>query len=218
MPLPPDITIVLLGIISGFSSSAPLGPINFWITDRVISRKDQGVRWFITGVILADLGHALAASWGYLLLLSQSAWGTGLHWIGGLLLLTIGLKSLGSSFTEASSISEKRENITQTSTTQCRELALGFLMCAINPAFLVFWVTVFDLLQVRLGISLTKTQLGIFLTSLGFGDFLWFVLLIRLSQKGRDMATPRAISLIRRTIALSFIVIGLGTLAIQAKT
>lgn len=181
-----------------------------------MSRKDQGVGWFITGVILADLGHALAASWGYLLLLRQSPWGTGLQWFGGLLLLTIGLKSFRSSFTQTSSISDKRDNVIHSSPIQYREFVLGFLMCAINPAFLVFWVTVFDLMQVRLGINLTMTELGIFLTSLSFGDLLWFFLLIKLSQRGRDMATPKAISLIRRTIALSFIVIGLGTLAIQA--
>jgi threonine/homoserine/homoserine lactone efflux protein len=210
--------IALLGMVSGFSSSAPLGPINFWITGSVISRKDQGVRWFIMGVILADLGHALAASWGYLLLLRQSPWGTSLHWFSGLLLLIIGLKSFRSSSNQATSVPDKGENVTHSSPTQYREFLLGFLMCAINPAFLVFWVTVFDLMQVRLGINLTKTQLGIFLTSLSLGDLLWFILLIKLSQRGRDMATPRAISLIRRTIALSFIVIGLATLAIQAKT
>jgi threonine/homoserine/homoserine lactone efflux protein len=209
--------IVLIGVVSGFSSSAPLGPINFWITDSVISRKDQAVRWFITGVILADLGHALAASWGYSLLLGQSPWGSILHWFGGLLLLTIGLKSIRSSFTQPPLVPDTGPKAIHAASTRFRQFLLGFLMCAINPAFLVFWVTVLDLMHVRLGINLTKAQIGIFLTSLSLGDLLWFFLLVRLSQRGRDLATPKTIYLIRRAIALSFIALGLGTLAIQAK-
>jgi len=213
--MPTAIMIVFVGIASGFCSSAPLGPINFWVTDSIMRHKELMIRWFIAGVIVADVGHAIAAAWSYMTLIRHTAWIENLPILGSLLLLTIGVQSLRSSWRDDASPLKVELRKRAPAESPRRHLVLGFLMGALNPAFLAFWVTVTDLLRERFGIVLSSTHLLLFLLSIGLGDILWFSFLIFLSKRGRDLATPKLLCIIRRGIALGFIAIGLSTLVLE---
>ena len=213
--MPTAIMIVIVGIASGFCSSAPLGPINFWVTDSIMRHKELMIRWFIAGVIVADVGHAIGAVWGYMTLLRHKTWIEDLPIVGGLLLLTIGVQSLRSSWGDEPSPLKVKLGERAPAESPRRQLALGFLMCALNPAFLAFWVTVIGLLRERFGIVLSSTHFLLFLFSIGLGDILWFSFLIFLSKRGRDLATPKLLRIIRQGIALAFIAIGLSTLVLE---
>lgn len=197
--------IALAGMAGGFCSSAPLGAINLWITDAVLDREERHLRWFIIGVVLADMTHAALASWGYHTYLQESGFAAGLGILGGAFLVVLGALGLARRKAPAEGSADKR---VRASHRPVQGFLLGAFMCGANPAFLVFWVFAITLVERHLNVLVSGLALAWFLAGLALGDTTWFLLLLAVVRRGREAVTPKALAPVRVAIATVFLVIG----------
>ena len=194
--------ILAAACISGFCSSAPLGAINLWVTDRVLERRQLGLAWFLFGVIAMDCVHASLAAWGYHAFVDEGPVARWLSVAGGAFLIVLGSLSL---------LKRARAATSTPATTVRRPLSnflLGVFMCGANPAFLVFWVFAINQVEHHLQTIILDWRLGIFLLGVAAGDAAWFRVLLHLVRKGRDSVRPRVLASVRMTIAEAFVLVG----------
>ena len=197
-----EFLVLIAGIIGGICSSAPFGIINLWITNAVLTKNEQKVFWFIGGVILADGAHAAMATWGYHEFLQKSGFERWIGIFGGLFVIAMGALGLKNA--------KPPEPEIQTSMSRkAHEFTLGLMMCGLNPGFLVFWMFVIDQIESKISHQIEGLSLVNFLLGLVLGDLIWFSFIIGLAKKGRDHVHPRMLQLIRVSIALLFIIVGL---------
>jgi len=196
------IVMLLAGLLGGLLSSAPLGVINLWITDKALAGTSRGLWWFIAGVVCADMAYAGVAAWGYHTFLQGSqAWPI-LEIVGGLLLVGLGVLNLRKK-------TEKPKREAMLGLTPWRDFAFGAFMCGSNPAFLMFWVFLVGEVETRLGLFPDELGTALFVVGTGVGDLLWFRLLLWLVNRGKRTAmAPRILAPARLVIACVFVVAG----------
>ena len=81
-------------------------------------------------------------------------------------------------------------------------------MCGSNPAFLMFWLLVFQELPKRTGVSPDFPGVMSFLAGVAIGDALWFSLVIWLARFGMSRLGDRILWSIRLVVSLVFISVG----------
>ena len=57
--------ISLLGLVAGFISATPPGPINLLLANSIFAGRSESHRYFLGGVLLADAAFATLACLGY---------------------------------------------------------------------------------------------------------------------------------------------------------
>lgn len=197
------LTILIAALIGGFCSSAPLGAINLWVSDKILASRETRLRWFLTGVIAMDCVHASLAAWGYHAFFDEGPVARWLSVLGGAFLIVLGSLSLlkkvkAQAFTKDSARFRK----------PVQDLALGAFMCGANPAFLMFWVFAIDQVERHTGQDILGWRLGLFLAGVAAGDGLWFQVLMAVVRRGRDAVKPRILQSVRATIAAAFVLAG----------
>lgn len=206
---------IATGVACGFLSSSPLGTINLWIVDRTLrdstnpgEKSLRALKWFLLGVIAADLAYAAAAAWGYHTFLAETKLEKWVAGVGGIFLIILGLISLSRSGNEKAYFSLNQNS-------PIRELLLGAFMCGSNPGFFLFWIFAIDQIENHLGLILTGTAVPCFLAGIALGDLLWFSVLARIVCRFRSMVSKRVKNIINRSVGATFVMIGaLGILKI----
>ena len=203
------IMLTSLATIAGFCSSAPLGAINLWVTDRVLGRKEVALTAYLMGVIGADGAHALIAAWGYHAFFDEGPVARWLSIFGGLFLVILGGIGLKQRTRRVLTVTTEIVNDVPTVTGgPLSDFLLGAFMCGANPGFLAFWVFAINQIERQTGIAVTGWQLLPFLLGIAFGDSVWFWLLLRLVRRGLDSVQPRFLASLRLGIAAAFVLVG----------
>ena len=200
------IIILIASIIGGFCSSAPLGAINLYITDRILARRDAPVRHFLLGVIGMDCVHAALAAWGYHVFFEAGPVGRWLSIAGGAFLVLLGSMSLRRRADQARR--GDQPPVVAAARRPINDGLLGAFMCGANPAFLMFWVFAIDQVERQLDTDIVGWRLAVFLLGVALGDGLWFLVLLSLVRRGRDVVKPRILASVRATIAAAFVLVG----------
>lgn len=201
------ITLLAAGAVGGFLSSTPLGVINLWVADATLARPVTLPPWsFISGVIAADLIWAGLAAWGYHTFVQGSVVA---HWLeigGGLFLAVLGIGSLLKRRTPS------RQSLAAVDQPpgNAKDATLGFVMCASNPAFLVFWVFALQEVEVRLGLDPGPWEAAFFVIGAGVGDAGWFRVLLWILRKTRSSVTTKPFKIARQVVAGLFVAVGIG--------
>ncbi len=196
---------LLAGLVSGFCSSAPLGPINIWVADATISKQRHKISWFLFGVVFVDIIFAALAAWGYYSVLQDESVANWLPLVGGIFLILLGLSGI---FRKDSPGRLKPEAFFLKQYQRFKNFGLGAFLCGSNPAFLLFWIFVVNQLDLRIGIKPDVLQLLMFLLGVGLGDLIWFNVFIRFVAKGIDLLNPRYIQFLRASISFIFLIFG----------
>lgn len=193
----------VIGIIAGFCSSTPPGPINMWLVDQTLSSKKIKSTAFLTGVILSDILFALLASWGYVKLLEQKAVLSWVKPISGFFLILIGFFAVLQLFylKEVKKSQSNQLNLASS----FKNFSIGLAMCGSNPAFLLFWIFIIDQSKVILGTNIEGINTMFLCCGIAVGDIIWFKSLIYLVNKGKEQLDNRIIFRIRLAIAIIFI-------------
>jgi threonine/homoserine/homoserine lactone efflux protein len=198
------LVIILAALIGGFCSSAPLGAINLWVTDRVLACRQVKLTWFLVGVIGMDCVHASFAAWGYHAFIDEGPVARWLSIAGGAFLIVLGslslLKKAKAANTATPELGKSRKPFS--------DLLLGAFMCGANPAFLMFWVFAINQVEHQTHATILGWRLALFLIGVAAGDTLWFQVLLGLVRKGRDTFRPRVLASVRTTIAAAFVLVG----------
>ena len=194
----------LLGAVSGFFSSTPLGPINFWVADHKLSRsKNSLLIFFLVAVILVDITFAGLALWGHFDLLeeTQEMRLTGI--ISGTFTAILGLilfiKALKPTFHQVSAHQGRGVHA----------FIQGLILTGLNPAFIIFWLFVANQIMANLDQHLTPLELTFFLSGVISGDLVWFsffsLILTHLKKRTQENTLRR----LRISVGLVIMLLGL---------
>jgi L-lysine exporter family protein LysE/ArgO len=203
------LALLAIGATCGFCSSAPLGPINIWIADQTLANKRNKLSWFLSGVIAADIIFASIAAWGYYEFFQNGVVKTWLPLIGGSFLILLGL----SGFRKTKTTQLETNVVFLHKNRSLTSFSLGAFLCGSNPAFLLFWIFVFNQVDLRLSANPDTFQLLIFLIGVALGDLIWFRIFIHLISKGMNLLKPKIILYIRFTISAMFFAFGAYVIA-----
>lgn len=196
-------TYAFFGFISGFLSSTPLGPINFWVTNHKLS-KSPAVQlfFFLTAVILVDLTFAALALRGQFDLLEES---TSMRWAGiisGFFTLILGIFLLrkASSSVVANSTFNKSSSLSS--------FLQGFILTAVNPAFILFWLFIANQIISNMDQTLSWFELFAFLIGVLCGDIVWFSFLNWILSHLEQKSQEKTLKNIRVIVGIIFIFLG----------
>lgn len=206
---------IAVGLVCGFFSSAPIGPINLWIIDRVlVGYRFLQIFWFIFGVIVADVLLAAAAIWGYFAFFQERQFQRGLALIGGIVVLIMGVMIILRKNLHLPENRHLHNKISKLS--HVKMFFTGLSFCSINPAFFTFWLVVISTIAEEFSSRPSGAVSWAFLMSIAVGDALWFWTVTFLAKKGVNLLRPRTSKTIRWIIGWIFVLIGvfiLGRLA-----
>lgn len=192
------------GLIAGFVSSTPIGPINTAVFANGVNRGLRSAAWTAAGAVLVDVLFAALALLG-------SSWVEGraaaaVKVVGLLLLLAMAWKMLARPSAPAAPPLYGAAG----------GLATGALLCATNYLFLVFWLAAVSWLRAWGLLGRGAAPALAFLAGVLFGDGLWFFALCRLSLAVRARGGPpalRAINIGVAALLLGFAAYGAWDLA-----
>ena len=192
------IDFLLKGLIIGISIAAPVGPVGLLCIQRTLLRGR--IAGFVSGLgaATADAIYGSIAGFGLDVisnfLVRERA---GIHLIGGVLLLALGIRGLLSKPTEHAAATRPGNQGLFWS------YASMFLLTLTNPMTILSFVAVFAGLGVASStndyIAATTTVLGVFL-----GSAVWWFVLSGLTSLSRDRFHPRTL---RRVNQISGVVI-----------
>lgn len=199
--------LLVAGLISGFCSSAPLGPINLWLVEALIHGAKKGLFWFLAGVIFVDLLFAFVAVWGYYEYLKDTTYVGKAQLIAGVFLILVGVVSLVKLLRQRRGPQDEHVQDTRMNS-PVKNFVFGASLCGSNPGFLMFWLFVVNFLNNTADLTVSISAHILFLVGVAVGDSLWFGLLAKIVSKGINLAKPSILLTIRYGISLSFLVFG----------
>jgi threonine/homoserine/homoserine lactone efflux protein len=195
---------LVAGMIGGIVSSAPIGPINLWVADATLRGQDRTLTGFLGGVILCDVAYAALAAWGYHAVAQDGRTAAWLSLLAGGVLIVLGLV-----MTARAGAEQRPAPGRPAPFTPARHFLLGTIMMGGNPAFLMFWVFVVDLVSWQIGGPIRSGLLVPLLAGVIIGDALWFAFLTRLVRSGSALLGAVARPRFERVLALGFVAAGI---------
>ena len=125
--------LFVMAVALGFVSSLPLGPINLYVADSVLSK--ESIRKFIMGVVAADATIVLAITSFDVDGTVEGIWAAIIWLISSLAIVAIAvsmlaalrLPEMGKAYSQRFSVRGKNS------------VWLGYAFCIANPAFWAFW-------------------------------------------------------------------------------
>lgn len=212
--------IPFAGLLAGFLSSSPIGPINLWLIESVLREKPARGLWtFVTGVIIADLVAAGVAGLSVPALQSSFAVGSYvLRAVGVGFLLLFAFQTIRSlSASPKGGQGDKEALDLETREDRFRRLkgsegsfvlfSMGFTLCVSNPAFFLFWATALDWMMQLIAIPFGWWEWSVLLLFIGMGDALWFGLLIHYTQRSVHRFGDSLLRQIRMAMAMGMLII-----------
>jgi threonine/homoserine/homoserine lactone efflux protein len=196
--------LIIRSILIGFSIAAPVGPIGVLVIRRTLS--EGRLTGFITGLgaAMADavygavgvFGLTLVTSW----LVSSGNW---LHWVGGVFLIWLGLRTLLATPTTTPA--------TATAATRFAAFVTTFALTLTNPLTILSFAAVFAGLGIATEgndpIAAVTVVLGVFL-----GSALWWLALSGGVAFFRHRVTPTTLLWVNRLSGAIVIAFGLYAL------
>jgi threonine/homoserine/homoserine lactone efflux protein len=194
----------LLGALSGFLSSTPLGPINLWVADHKLSRSPNARLWyFLAAVILVDITFATAALWGHFELLDET---TEMRWAGilsGAFTALLGLLF----FIKARAPLEIGPSLKKVN--KWSSFLQGLLLTGANPAFLIFWLFVANQIMSRMDKILTVPEILTFALGVIAGDIIWFFSFTWILTHLGKRSQANTLKKIRMAVGIIFFLLGI---------
>lgn len=178
--------LALRGIIVGISLGAPVGPVNVEIVRRGL-RTGFASGWMVgVGATSADAIYCMAVIAGLTPLIDQLIVRTILWTLGTFFLLLLGWSSIKPVLLKGNMIEADDGTFRRSS------FVTGFLIAALNPMGIFFWLSVGGGL-VASGVDQASDVLGIVAIVLGViaGLFIWITTLSTLVHGGRRFVSDR---------------------------
>jgi threonine/homoserine/homoserine lactone efflux protein len=192
-----DLYYLIKGIIIGFVIAAPVGPIGLLCIQRTLI---QGrLSGFVSGLgaALADTVYGCIAGFGFTMvsqfLIEQQNW---IRFLGGLLLIYLGGKSIYSKPAEQPALTDHRGLVWNLTST--------FLLTIMNPMTILFFVATFSAIG---GIQASNPLLIVF--GVTIGSALWWLILSSVVSMIKRSLSLRILQWIHYVSGLTIIVFGL---------
>jgi threonine/homoserine/homoserine lactone efflux protein len=207
--------LIVFGILFGFISSTPLGPINLLVANHYLSHKKLAIVPFIFGIILADLLLAFVAFMGFQSLLEGSKVTAWVGAIGGVLVIVFGVIGIVAAFSKKDTSKENAVALPVNAKKISGDFFKGMARCGLNPGLLVYWVAIASLQQGMFEdlfeehITLGPLLVGILLLGITLGEILWFAFFIKILKYGAKKFSDKILFYLRVVISGILILLGL---------
>lgn len=205
--LPKSIALIFSGMLCGFFSSSPPGPINLLLADSLMGDRHLHRSSFLTGVIIAELILATIAFWGFQEFLQGPVFDRWVPIIGGVFVAGLGLIGL---LSKSGKRDPKREPKKGSGKKRSGAFLQGLFLCGSNPAFLLFWIYVMSTLSylgLPEGVPFSNVLL---LIGIALGNIIWFTFFIRVLQRGIKRMGKNPIPWLRKGVSALLILLGLS--------
>jgi threonine/homoserine/homoserine lactone efflux protein len=202
------IFVFSLGLITAFLASAPIGPVNLYLANYLLTKPSKAVRKYIIGVITADLTYITLASGAYFFWLKGSPLTLSPFWsiFSGIFIIILGLITLFKN-----QIPFFKQNELPPILGNHSDFGFGLIVCGSNVLLLVFWGFMSSVL-VENGLEInTLGQFLIWLAGILSGDVLWFSGFVWFLQPRLNKLSLSWTQRLQYVIAFSLIVVGLLT-------
>jgi threonine/homoserine/homoserine lactone efflux protein len=184
------LSAMLLGIVSGFLISIPVGPINLAIINEGAKR---GFKWGVLisfGAIAMDIIYCGIAFAGFSGLFTTRILRAAMELLSFLALLYLGIKYLQATHLPATT---KGVQLVEQRLHPHTAFMIGFVRVLGNPAVLLFWITLSALFMSHEWIKNTWTSKGACVLGMSTGAFSWFVLLSFLVSLGHGRFSTKTL-------------------------
>lgn len=202
-------TLLWVSLVAGFIASAPIGPVNLWTANLLISRGKNVVYWFLAGVILVDITYVFLGFWVYFFISDKgiAPLSTGWEIVGGIFIMLVGFLFL---VKNQKKVTEQKLQ-TPSKYHPLRAFVTGALLCASNSMLFVMWFFIASVyksysLEVENELALCTVLAGVLL-----GDLVWFSALVKVLEKGLTRIRPLNLRRLQNLIAVSLVLFGLFT-------
>lgn len=207
------ISLLFIGLIFGFISSTPLGPINLLVAENYFEGKKIKIKPFLFGVIVVDVVFAYLAFWGYHRFLSETNVGFGIQLIGSIAIIALGALGLIQLFKK----NQPKLNKKHLSNSPAGNFIKGALLCGSNPGFIIYWIWVAGRIKDWITELFPLQEINIFnslLINVGvvLGDFIWFMVFIYFLKLGAKKMKSNLLFYVRLTISIFLIILGISSL------
>ena len=208
------VSLIVFGILFGFISSTPLGPINLLVANHYLSHKKLAIVPFIFGIILADLLLAFVAFMGFQSLLEGSKITAWVGAIGGVLVIVFGVLGIVAAFNKKDTSKENEVTLAVSAKKISGDFFKWMALCGLNPGLLVYWVAIASLQQGMFEdlfeehITLGPLLVIILLIGITLGEILWFVFFIKILKYGAKKFSDKILFYLRTVISGILILLG----------
>jgi threonine/homoserine/homoserine lactone efflux protein len=208
----------LIGLISGFLISIPVGPINLAIINEGAKR---GFKWGVLigfGAIAMDIIYCGVAFAGFSGMFTTRFLRATIELLSFLALIYLGIKYLKATELPATT---KGVELVEHRLHPHTAFMIGFVRVLGNPSVLVFWITLSASFMSHGWIDNTWSSKGTCVVGMSTGAFLWFVLLSFLVSLGHGRFSSK--TLLRMShgsgacLLLAAVVIGIRLVRLLAQ-
>ena len=193
--------IIIKGVFSGIILACLIGPVFFTLLQTSIERGFSSGVSVALGISLSDSLYILISYFGLTKFMEASNFQHYMAYGGGIILLLFGLYYL---FVKSRKLAHyDSKNIEDAS--GFRLAAKGFIINALSPMVLFFWLATVSLATTQLGYGSTK-QVLTFFGSIVLTVFTTDVLKAKLADKLRGLVTSRVIRILNIVLGLVMVI------------
>jgi threonine/homoserine/homoserine lactone efflux protein len=193
--------IIIKGIFSGIILACLIGPVFFTLLQTSIERGFSSGVSVAVGISLSDSLYILISYLGLTKFMEATNFRHYMAYAGGVILMLFGLYYL---FVKSRKLAQyDTQNIGNAS--GLRLAAKGFIINALSPMVLFFWLATVSVATTQLGYSSTKQALTFF-ASIVLTVFTTDVLKAKLADKLRGLVTARVIRILNLVLGLVMVV------------
>ena len=131
------------------------------MVDATLAHAKHRLLWFLAGVVAVDMGFAAIAFLGYHFVIEESNAAQIITLVGAAFLVLLGVLNLRSLMVNKNG-AESHHFKGGATTARLKDVGLGAFLCGSNPAFLMFWVFVVNLINAKLNVEPTALLVLLF--------------------------------------------------------
>ena len=209
----PMLTLLLSGIILGFTVAAPIGPVNIAVFRCALA---SGFRpaWVIgLGAGIADAVYVVLVFLGLAPILGQSfAFRLALWGVGGAFLIYLGVSGLRlrKMFSAITAETPPR--------TELHPFLVGLSITMLNPMTVVSWAAIGGAFFAMFAVDANIANGLILAGSVFLGSVLWSGVVALTTHAARRLVSARVLRVVSMVASLALLVFGLGFLIEAAQT
>lgn len=202
--------VAIIGFIFGFFGSVPVGgPIAVLVLGHGIEGRSRAGLYIALGAAVPEGAYAYLACWGFSELLEMHPWLDAASRVAGaVLVLGLGLwflfgRQRASEGPKEARALNRRKGVK-------RNLALGFVITALNPTLLATWAAAVSLAAAVLPFRLQSTHALPFSIGACLGIASWFVLLLYLLRRFRNRVSGETHQRMIKATGVLILLVGVG--------
>lgn len=202
------LTPALVGVLSGFLVSVPVGPVNVTVISEALNRGFWRPFLIGLGSALAEMIYCGLAVMGFQWVLSLPHIRSALFLLSFLLVSVLGFKYLQAQSNFANRATLLVEQELEQKLHLHRGFWLGFGMTLGSPHLLIVWGTLASFVYAHEWILPGNFSQLTFVGGMASGSTLWFLLLSEFTSRGHHRISPEMLRLLTRFSGAFLLVIG----------